>query len=207
MEPLLLGLPSILRGEQVTVRPFARGDGAAIFQAIDEDREHLRRWLPWVDHHATPNDSEAYARSACGAWVLRTDLAVALFDHADHFVGGSGLHRFDWEIGTFEIGYWIRKSAEGRGIVSEAVTLLTALAFARLSANRVEIRCDPRNERSARVPSALGFRLEGILESSDREPNGLPRDTMVFALTTESFAHTRWQEAALDRVRAADDRA
>lgn len=204
MEPLLLELPSAIRGERVVARPFARGDGPGIFAAVDEDRAHLRAWLPWVDHHVSPKDSECYARTAWAKWILREDLAVALVDEEDRVAGGSGLHRFDWEVGGFEIGYWLKKSAEGRGLVTEAVTLLTALAFDRLSANRVEIRCDPRNERSARVPRGLGFELEGVLHNQSRDPGGLPRDTMVYALTPESFAERPWNLAALARVRAAD---
>ena len=33
----------------VKIRPIQRGDGAALFAAIEENRTHLREWLPWLD--------------------------------------------------------------------------------------------------------------------------------------------------------------
>ena len=44
----------------------------------------------------------------------------------------------------------------------------------------VEIRCDPRNERSAAIPRRLGFRLESVLEGDTVAPDGSPRDTQVW---------------------------
>ena len=57
----------------------------------------------------------------------------------------------NWMLRTFEIGYWIRKSGEGQGYVTETVQVLTRLAFDHPQANRVEIRVDPANVRSRHV--------------------------------------------------------
>ena len=65
-------------------------------------------------------------------------------------LGGTGLHRIDCELRRFEIGFWIRASAEGQGYVSEAVQAMTALAFDQLDARRVQIRSG-----SDRCPAAL----------------------------------------------------
>ena len=62
--PELLPLPARIVGERVVITPMARGDGAAIYEAVDENRPHLRPWLPWVDHHQSVDDSEAFARRA-----------------------------------------------------------------------------------------------------------------------------------------------
>ena len=97
-------------------------------------------------------------------------------------VGGSGLHRIDWEVPRFEIGYWVRKRFEGQGYISEAVAGITRFAFDRLKARRVEIRVDDRNERSWRIPERLGFRLEGTLRNDVRGVNGELRSTRVYAM-------------------------
>jgi RimJ/RimL family protein N-acetyltransferase len=72
-------------------------------------------------------------------------------------LGGTGLHRIQWEGPRFEIGYWLRTSAEGQGYVQEGVTLLTVLAFETLQAQRVQIRMDPRNARSQSVAARVGY--------------------------------------------------
>lgn len=202
MRPELLPLPSVVSGERVRVRPFRRGDGEAVFRAIDEDREHLRAWLPWVDAHKTPLDTEVYVRKAHAWWLLREDLPLLVETVAGGVLGGSGLHRFDWASRTFEIGYWIRKTEEGRGYVSEAVKLAAAIAFHRLDAIRVEIRCDLANARSAAVPLRLGFAEEGAIRTT--HDDGSPRDMLVFALSPEAYRSRPWAADASRAVEASD---
>ena len=84
------------------------------------------------------------------------------------YVGGSGLHRIDWSVPNVEIGYWIRTRFEGRGFVTEAAALLAAFAFDTLQAQRVRIRCDAANARSAAVPRRLGFVHEATLRNEAR---------------------------------------
>ena len=97
-------------------------------------------------------------------------------------IGGTGLHRINWNVPRFEIGYWVRTSYARQGYITEAVSGLTDFAFDTLGAKRVEIRCDALNERSAAIPRRLGFTLEATLRHEDRDhvTNNL-RDTMIFA--------------------------
>lgn len=202
MRPELVELPSVVEGERVRIRPFHRGDGARVFVAIDEDREHLRAWLPWVDAHKTPEDTEVYVRKAYAWWILREDLPLLVETIDGEVLGGSGLHRFDWATRSFEIGYWIRKTREGHGFVSEAVKLATAIAFERLEASRVEIRCDRGNARSAAVPRRLGFAEQGVVKDEDDDER--ERDMLVFVHGRASFDAQDWSKQASARVRAAD---
>jgi RimJ/RimL family protein N-acetyltransferase len=102
-------------------------------------------------------------------------------DAEGDFVGGSGLHRVDWALRSFELGYWCRRSHCGLGFVGEAVRALTAMAFDALGARRVHIRMDALNAPSRRVAERCGFALEGVLQSEALSPRGEPRDTCVYA--------------------------
>ena len=93
------------------------------------------------------------------------------------------MHRIDWTVPRFEIGYWCRTSRVGHGYVSEAVAAITRFAFETLHAARVEIRTDVANSRSFRIAERLGFTLEGILRRDSRTPDGELRDTRVYAMT------------------------
>ena len=97
-------------------------------------------------------------------------------------VGSSGLHRIDWDVPKFEIGYWCRTRFAGQGYTTEAVRGITAFALDALGAKRVEIRCDPLNRPSARVAERAGFRLEGELRNDDVGADGTPRNTLVFSM-------------------------
>lgn len=50
----------------------------------------------------------------------------------------------------------------------EAVDGITDFAIRHLDANRIEIRCDSLNERSAGVTESCGFTLEGVLRNMMR---------------------------------------
>jgi len=65
--------------------------------------------------------------------------------------------------------------------MTEAVEAIFGFAVRELAANRVEIRCDERNVRSAAVAERLGFPLEGVLRSDARATDGSLRNTKVYA--------------------------
>ncbi len=188
MDPILIDLPDELVGERTVVRPYRAGDGAALFEAIDESREHILPWMPWGPQHAKPSDTEAFVRQARARYDRREDLPLAFFDrHTRRILGGTGLHRIDWAVRSFEIGYWVRVSAQGKGYVTETALLLTKLCFEVLEANRVTITVAVENERSAAIPPRLGFKLEGTLRNSIRDAHGVLHDRLVFGMTPEEW--------------------
>jgi RimJ/RimL family protein N-acetyltransferase len=186
--PTLIPLPDEWRTERIVIRPYRATDAEGLFAAIDESRATLAPWLPWVDHHERADDTRDFCLRSLANWIARTTLEVGIFDaHDGTPLGATGFPRLDWRARTFEIGYWLRLSTTGHGYISEAVRELTRFAFAELAANRVEIRCDARNERSRHVAERLGFLREGCLRSNELDPTGQPRDTLVFALIPEDY--------------------
>lgn len=187
--PVQRPLPAQIFGPRLLVRPYQAGDGAALFEAVREDPAHLRQWLPWVDKHTNPAASEEAARRMHNRWQSREDLTVGLWERSGaRLLGGSGLHRCLWEVPSFEIGYWLRRSAEGHGYMTEAVGLLCGLAFGTLEAQRVVILCDKENTRSAAVARRLGFIQEATLRNETRDAEGRLRDTLLFSQTPEDYA-------------------
>ncbi|MDP9698231.1 RimJ/RimL family protein N-acetyltransferase [Paenibacillus intestini] len=144
--------------------------------------EELRPWLPFAENIPTLEDSEASVRKARLQFLERSDLMLHLRDKAtDEFVGSSGLHRMDWNARSFEIGYWVRTSRSGEGLVTEAVRGIEQFAIVHLQANRLEIRCDARNVRSASVAKRLGYTQEGILRRIKRDRTDAWVDMIIFS--------------------------
>jgi ribosomal-protein-serine acetyltransferase len=178
-----------LRGARVSVRPYRESDAQSLHEAIAESRDHLRPWLPFADDHRTPEESRDWIIQQIASWLLRENFATGFWEvGSGRFLGGCGLHVLDWDGGHFEIGYWIRSSAQGHGYMSETVGLLTAYAFDSLGAKRVRIRCDERNQRSAAVARRLGFVQEALLRNDSPALDGSLRNTLVFALIPEDRA-------------------
>ncbi len=179
-----------LRGERVIVRPHTIADFDEFWEAIQESKEQLRPWLPFADQ--SPDDLRVWLARAEARWATRDTLGCAIVDRETGRIAGNiGLMIHDWEIGSFEIGYWLRTSAAGKGFMTESVRLITDFAFDHLWANRVEIRCDARNERSAAVPRRLGFTQEAHLRWAQTFVDATVRDMLIFALIRTD---PRWPE-------------
>jgi ribosomal-protein-serine acetyltransferase len=172
-----------LRGERVIVRPYRVEDAEALQQAVHESRDHIRPWLPFADAHQSVEESRDFIIRRKADWLLREDFGLSIWQATTGaFLGGTGFHVRDWELRYFEIGYWLRASAEGHGYMTEAVRLVTDFLFEQPGAQRVEIRCDALNLRSAAVARRLGFIQEARLRNARQASDGSLRDTLVFSL-------------------------
>jgi RimJ/RimL family protein N-acetyltransferase len=182
--PILRDFPHRFDTERLTIRCPRPGDGAELNAAIIESWDSLSEWMPFATgEKPSVEASEANIRQAYTKFLNRADLRLSLFlKGTDVMVGSSGLHRINWDVPCFEIGYWLRTRYEGKGFMTEAVAGITDFAIRELGAKRIEIRCDVENTKSAAIPRRLGFDLEGTLRSNDRHHlTGELRDTFVFA--------------------------
>jgi RimJ/RimL family protein N-acetyltransferase len=197
MKPILIDLPIPIETDRLIIRPAMPGDGRVVNEAVLESFDALKLWVPWAKVKPSIDDSEEECRRAAARWVLREDLRFHLFDKlTQRFIGGTGLHRINWNVPKFEIGYWCRSSEEGRGFITESAAALTRYCFQQLAAKRVEIRIDVKNERSRNVPSRLGFALEGIAKQDSIAPDDQSlRDTAVYVKFDERGLpdlHAKW---------------
>jgi len=190
-EHLGIDLPGELVGERVILRPWRESDAAAFFALVDRSREHLSRWLAWPDQYQSVDDARPFLRRSAALWLLREEFVLGIFTHAGELLGSVGLHPRNWKVSAFEIGYWIGAPYEGKGYMSEAVRLATKLAFETLGANRVMIRCDAKNERSAAVARRCGYVLEGTLRNDVVMPPQILSDALLFAMIPADYVAAR----------------
>ena len=186
LDPLLIDIPEHLDGERTVLMAPRAGLGAEMAVVVTQSLAHLRPWMPWAQDAPSAESAELVVRRMQADFIARRDLSFQIYARrpdgsAGRLLGGTGLHRIDWGLRKFEIGYWIRPEAAGQGHVSEAVRLLAVLAFGPLGARRVEIRCDARNARSRAVAERCGFQLEGVLRCDALGVDGQVRDTCVYA--------------------------
>ncbi|MGH2448390.1 MAG: GNAT family N-acetyltransferase [Chloroflexota bacterium] len=193
-DAILLDLPEQLVGERVIVRPMRDEDAEGMFEAVQESVDRIRPWMIWSDQYHQPSDALAYIRRCRGNWVTREDIPLGIFEReTGRFLGGTGLHPRNWSVPYFEIGYWVRSSAEGHGFVTDAVKLILRYAFEGLGANRVLIRCNSLNKRSIAIPERLGFVAEGILRNVERDTSGSLADMRFYAMTPADYERADWR--------------
>lgn len=142
-------------------------DAPELFALTDANREHLRAWLPWVDHVKTAADTTAFIRDRLHAFADDRGLCL-LIKHAGRIAGTIGFNNLDLAHRNASIGYWLDAAATGRGLMTAAVRELTTLGFDHYQLRRIEIRCATINLRSRAIPERLGFKLEGILHHIEK---------------------------------------
>jgi RimJ/RimL family protein N-acetyltransferase len=182
-DPVLIDIPMPIRTPRLTLRLVQPGDGAAMHEAKRETWDDLRAWMPWAGEIGTPETDEATCRVAYAKSILRADLMIVGLRRADGLpVVYTGLHRFDWTIRRFEIGYWVRKTAQGQGYATEATNALTRYAFGALAARRVQIFHAEGNDSSRRVIEKTGFHPEAVRRFDHVLPDGTITGTRDYVL-------------------------
>jgi RimJ/RimL family protein N-acetyltransferase len=185
--PILKDFPESFETERLLIRSPLPGDGPEMHAAVNESLDELLPWMDWPKEHKTIEDSEERIRRDRVRFLERSDLLLLLFlKGTNTLVGSSGLHRMDWSVPRFEIGYWCRTRFAGHGYITEAVRGIGAFAFEHLGARRVEIRCDSLNRRSVRVAERAGYRLEGELRNAEVGADLEPRNVLVFSMIPEA---------------------
>ena len=186
MDPVLIDVPERIETERLVLRCPRPGDGALVNEAERETLAELQPWMPWAKPAKSLDESEAYCRRMQAHYLLREELVMFMFERdvlgrEGRLLGGTGLHRIEWTLRSFEIGYWRRNGCGGRGYVTEAARALSRFAFDRLGARRVEIRTDDANAASWKVAERAGFTMEALLRGDSVAATGEVRSTRVYA--------------------------
>jgi RimJ/RimL family protein N-acetyltransferase len=181
-DPVLIDMPLPIVTPRLILRPLIPGDGAATAEAVAETWDDLHRWMDWATAKPTPEECEARARRVYAQFILREDFGfIGLKRGTGWPVVWTGLHCLDWTSRKFYTGYWVRKSAQGRGYAAEACNALTRYAFEVLEARRVEITHSDGNEPSRSIIHKLGFEKEGVRRGGTLLPSGVMADSHVYA--------------------------
>ena len=165
--------------------------------------------MPWArDEPQTLAQKVQLLRVFRGQFDRGENFVYALFSADESEVlGGSGLHPRAGDDLSLEIGYWVRASAIGQGYATEATAALARVGLELCGADRIDIRVDPANERSAAVPRKLGFVEEARLRRRlISVPGEEPRDALIFSLFSDGLSGSPVAAAQVEAFDAAGTR-
>ena len=158
---------------RLQIQPRRIGEGPLFHKIVTSNLEHLKEWMPWCQAPQTIEDCEAHCRESVASFILRKEILLSIYLKGTNIlIGSSGFHEPNWDLRSFEIGYWLAKEYEGKGYITETVNALTQYAFKELQAQRVEIRCDEDNTKSLSVMTRLGYTIEGVLRNESFKADG-----------------------------------
>ena len=178
--------PCVIETPRLILRTPQIGDGLIINESINKSIMHLKKWMIWAQQPQTLEESENYVKMCINNWdSFKNDLPLFIFlKTSNTHIGGTGFHSLNWDIPSFETGYWLHVEHQNQGYMTEALNAVIRYAFIQFKANRLEILCDVNNLRSYTLAERLGFKLEGILKNHRINPSTKQlSDTKVYART------------------------
>ncbi len=176
----------VLEGHGIRLDP-ARTDDAAEAWALTDASLWAGMTTPWpasvgayaahVEHQRDAPGTFAFTIRDAETRVVRG--STTFYDHAP------AQRRV--EIGAT----WYGRAFQGGRTNPAAKLLLLAHAFEAWGVNRVALRCDARNERSARAIERLGATREGRLRHHRIAADGSVGDTLYFSILREEWPAVR----------------
>ncbi len=148
------------------LRELTADDADRLYAVIDENRTHLREWLPWVDRQQGVNDTLEFIEGTRKENQDGVALTLGI-EYMGNVVGVIGFHEFDTENRQSSMGYWISACNQGKGIITKSCRKLIDYAFSDLKLNRVVMRIARDNVRSRKVAERNGLSQEGMFRQSE----------------------------------------
>lgn len=183
--------PPILRyqlDDKLDMRLIEKRHAQELFDVCDNNREHIKEFLPWLTDSYNLNDSHQFIEASLTQYGNNDGWQASIW-HDNQLIGMIGYLFWDFHSQQTEIGYWLAKSVTGQGIMTRCARELTRYAFETLHLNRTVIRCADENTKSAGVAERLGYTLEGKIRHGGNL-HGKFVDLRVYSLLAEEW-HTQ----------------
>ncbi|MCC9023390.1 GNAT family N-acetyltransferase [Bacillus nakamurai] len=148
--------------ENLTIRLLTQEDTDELYTVIKRNQKHLSEWLSWAEELA---DIDTYRNVLIPEWRYKyaeqKGFDAGIFLNG-HFCGMISVHNLDTVNHKAEIGYWLDRNYEGRGMITACCRAVIAHAFYDLGLNRIMICAAEKNAKSRAIPERLGFQREGL---------------------------------------------
>jgi RimJ/RimL family protein N-acetyltransferase len=180
--------PVEIRTPRLTLARWRRSHAPSLGRALESSVDDLRGWIPWRIAEPAPVDVlEQRIAGFVADFDTGREWVYAIHEAgADEVLGAFGLYPRDAtkrapiaDADRVELGYWLRTDVTGRGYATEAGAALIETMRALGAPTLLEIRCDPRNARSAAIPVRLGFELAETIDDP-RAPADDPCKLMIW---------------------------
>jgi RimJ/RimL family protein N-acetyltransferase len=191
--------PITLKGQHARLEPLTLAHEAEAIDAVKDGE----LWQLWYTNIPEPSRVRAEIERRLSLQEKGSMLPFAVRDASGRMVGMTTYMHIDAVHKRVEIGStWTAKSAQRGPLNTECKLMLLTHAFEQLGCIAVEFRTHFFNQQSRRAIERLGAKLDGILRSHQRTPDGALRDTCVYSIIASEWptvkAHLRFQ---LDKPR------
>lgn len=160
---------SPLATDRLIIEPITSRIARRLYTAVDESRDALLPWLPWVPFNDSPKASERYAEACEGDWEAGAALRFCLrLRDKPEVVGAVTLENCVHLHRGCDLGYWLHTGSTGQGLMTEAAGRVVQFAFEDVGFHRIRCAAGVDNTPSRRVIERLGFSFEGTARDAEK---------------------------------------
>jgi RimJ/RimL family protein N-acetyltransferase len=139
-----------------------------------------------------PLTTQSAAESISGLWNDPTNIPLAVVTEGGELRGITSFYEHVTSVPRVEIGHTFYGRRFWGGETNPHVKLLMLThAFEVWECERVALRCDAANVRSAGAIERLGARPEGVLRAHRRRYDGTVADTAYFSIVRQEWPEVR----------------
>ena len=158
--------------DSIILRPYTRADASIIFHTVNENREHLRRWFPWVKATQKVEDSLEFLITIVEDEQQKgTGIHLGIFDisiEEEKLLGAVAIRNINLSNHSGELGCWLSQESQGKGLATVACLKIIDYGKIVLGIERFELHTAVDNHRTQALAERLGFqRLPGVIKSAE----------------------------------------
>lgn len=109
-DPLVLQV-----NEDLLLKRLEPSDARPLFTLVDQDRDYLRRWLPWVDYNQSVKNTEEFIQENTNQYFRNRSFQTGIWFEGN-LAGCIGFHHINWPNRSTSIGYWLGEDFQGHGV-------------------------------------------------------------------------------------------
>ncbi|NYT65870.1 GNAT family N-acetyltransferase [Alcaligenaceae bacterium] len=184
-----------LTGQHVELVPLSQDHKNDLIDAVNDGS----LWRLWYTNIPSPERMHAEIERRLGLLAAGSMVPFTVIDRpSGRIVGMTTYMNIDASGPRVEIGStWYAQSVQRTPLNTEAKLLLLTHAFEQLNCLAVEFRTHFFNHQSRRAIERLGAKLDGVLRSHLRTPDGALRDTCVYSIIASEWptvrTHLSWK--------------
>ena len=160
--------------ESFAVLEFDTSESASLFKLFNDNKTRLEDFFPGtLAETRTLADTLNYCKLIQKRRNDRAYFPFIIIDQEDNsFIGYIDIKRIDWRIPKAEMGYFIDKQYEGKGIISKAMSYVLDYAVEKYKFKKILCRVGTQNIGSSMVALKNGFKLEGTIRADFKTSDG-----------------------------------
>lgn len=175
----------MLKGDVIRLRTVRESDLAVLYE-FHHDIRNRGAYFP-IGVISEPVFKQRFQET--GFWQKEEGMLVIISD-SDEIIGHVEFFQTVAYLDELELSYHIyTEEHRGRGVATEAVSLLTGYLFDRMKHNRIRLIIHPDNAASKRVAEKCRYQYEGLARGAWFR-HGKNQDVEVYALLREDYYRT-----------------